>query len=403
MVSARAAAAALALAVACVPPPAPARADGAPRDVAEQIEQESAELNRVRSELQKARSEAQTYAARETKILQQLNDLDSDLVLKQRLLAGLARKEDRVSADLARVRDRLAEERAQLDERRGVLRRRLRNIYKFGERPGLQVLLGATSAVDLVRRFDWLLLVAAQDRLLADRIRESVDQVTRTEEELRGKQEEVRRIRLESEQEEAELVRKKDERRSLLESVRTERAQHEDVVQELEQAEKDLQRLLADLEERAKRARLGNELPPGGTGFAGAKGRLPWPVDGKVTRWFGVQKDKRFGTSTFNGGVDIEARRKSDVVAVHRGRADYVNWLPGYGQCIILNHGAGYYTLYAHTSSVLVSVGDPVERGDVIATVGDTGSLLGNVLHFEIRKDAEPINPAPWLTSTTLR
>lgn len=403
MVSARAVAAALSLAVACVPGPTRAQADAASPDVTEQIEQESAELDRVRSELQKARTEAKTYAAREGKILQQLNDLDSDLVLKQRLLAGLARKEDRVSADLVRVRDRLAAERAQLDERRGVLRRRLRNIYKFGERPGLQVLLGASSAVDLVRRFDWLLLVAAQDRLLADRIRESVDTVARTEEELLGKQEEVRRIRLESEQEQAELVRKKDERRSLLESVRTEREQHDDVVKELEQAEKDLQRLLADLAEREKRDRLGNDLPPGGTGFAEAKGRLPWPVEGKVTRWFGVQKDKRFGTSTFNGGVDIEARRKTDVVAVHRGRADYVNWLPGYGQCIILNHGGGYYTLYAHTSSVLLSVGDRVERGDVIATVGDTGSLLGNVLHFEIRKDAEPINPAPWLTSTALR
>ena len=130
---------------------------------------------------------------------------------------------------------------------------------------------------------------------------------------------------------------------------------------------------------------------------------LSWPVQGKVTRWYGVHKDKRFGTSTFNGGLDIEARHKSDVVAVHEGRADYVNWLPGYGQCIIINHGGGYYTLYAHTSTVLVAVGDNIGRGQVIATVGDTGSLLGNILHFEIRKDAEPINPAPWMSATKLR
>ena len=122
-----------------------------------------------------------------------------------------------------------------------------------------------------------------------------------------------------------------------------------------------------------------------------------------MTRWFGVHKDKRFGTSTFNGGVDIRADDETDVIAVHAGRADYVDWLPGYGQCIILNHGGGYFTLYAHTSSVFVNPGDRVEAGDVIASVGDTGSLFGNILHFEIRKDAEPINPAPWLRSVPLR
>ena len=140
-----------------------------------------------------------------------------------------------------------------------------------------------------------------------------------------------------------------------------------------------------------------------GTSFASAKGRLPWPVQGKVSRWFGVQKDPRFGTSTFNGGIDIQAERESDVVCVHPGRVDYVDWLPGYGQCIIVNHGDGYYTLYAHTAKVFVGVGDDARAGEVIASVGDTGSLLGNVLHFEIRKDAEPINPAPWLSATKLR
>jgi septal ring factor EnvC (AmiA/AmiB activator) len=377
-------------------PPAP--------DVTRQIEEESAELDRVRGALEKARESAKTFAAKETKVLQQLNAIDSDLGLKERLLAGLSRKESRLEADLERTRLHLAEEQRRLEERRIVLQRRLRNIYKFGEHPGLQVLLGASSAVDLVRRFDWLLLVAAQDRMLAEKINESLDVVTRIEADLVEKQAEVRQIRVESEQERAELVRRKDERGSLLQSIRTERKKHDGVVRELEEAEKNLHQLLAELQERAKRGQsFGGELPPEGTGFAQRKGHLPWPVEGKVTRWFGVQQDKRFGTSTFNGGIDIEAEARADVMAVHRGRVDYVNWLPGYGQCIILNHGSGYFTLYAHTSSVLVNVGDSVEQGDVIATVGDTGSLLGDVLHFEIRKDAEPINPAPWMRSTTLK
>jgi septal ring factor EnvC (AmiA/AmiB activator) len=378
-----------------VPSPAPAPFDA-------RIEQESAELERVRNELDHARKEASTYVQRESQVLGQLNELDSALALQERLLAGLTRKEDRLRSELALTRERVERERDRLEERRGILRRRLRNIYKVGEQPGLQAILGATSAVDLVRRFDWLLLVAAQDRNLYDDVQESVQRVREAEAELARKMGEVAGVRAESEQEKADLVLKKDERRTLLDSVRNEKSRKQRVVTELEQAEQQLQHLLAELEEKAKSATLGGDLPPGGTGFAAAKGRLPWPAAGKVTRWFGVQKDKRFGTSTFNGGLDIEADRETEVIAVHSGRADYVNWLPGYGQCIILNHGDGYYTLYAHTSTVFVTAGDMVRMGDVIATVGDTGSLLGDVLHFEIRKDAEPINPAPWLGSTKL-
>jgi septal ring factor EnvC (AmiA/AmiB activator) len=365
-----------------------AQPSSVPDSIQARIDHEAAELERVRRELEKVRAEAKSLGARESQVLKQLNAIDSDLGLKERLLSGLQRKQARLGADLDRLQQRLEVERRNLEERRTVLRRRLRNIYKVGERPGLQVLLGATSAVDLVRRFDWLLLVAAQDRALFEDIQRSVTVVRGAEAELAQQAKEVEAVRRESEREKAELVRKKDERSSLLSSVRTQKEEHQNLIGELEEAERQVKGLLASLEERARAAALEGELPAG-TGFAAAKGKLPWPVEGKVARWFGLQRDKRFGTSTFNGGIDIQAGKESDVVAVHSGRADYVNWLPGYGQCIILNHGDGYYTLYAHTSSVFVQPGDQVEGGEVIASVGNTGSLLGDVLHFEIRKDAE--------------
>ena len=368
----------------------------------EDIDREAAELERVRRELEKAREERSSYANRETRILGQLNSLDSDLSLKERLLAGLERKEGRLASDLALTRERLDRERALLDERRDVLRRRLRNIYKVGEKPGLQVLLGATSAVDLVRRFDWFLLIAAQDRRLYGDVQESVAAVRTAETDLARQMEEVQGVRAESEREREDLLSKRDQRGELLESVRGEKRRRESVIAELEAAEKQVQKLLAELEEKAARAALeGGELD--GDTFVAAKGRLPWPVAGKVTRWYGIQKDRRFGTSTFNGGIDIAAERETEVTAVHPGRADYVNWLPGYGQCIILSHGGGYYSLYAHTAKVFVSVGEYVAAGDVIASVGDTGSLVGSALHFEIRRDAEPIDPAPWLAPVKLR
>jgi septal ring factor EnvC (AmiA/AmiB activator) len=369
----------------------------------DEIARETQALERIREQLVKAREEAAAQSQKEAKFLSALNSVDAELVLKDRLLAGLSRQEGRLIADLEETQTELTSERDRLEGRREILRRRLRNIYKVGERPGLQVLLGATSAVDLIRRFDWLLLVAAQDRLLCESIQESIAAVSAVEEELARKLGEVRAVREESRREHAELSSLRQKRQELLVSAQREKKRQEQLVQEYEQSEKEVQELLTELEERARLFGQVPELPPEGTGFAEARGRLPWPVQGKVIRWFGIQKESRFGTSTFNGGIDIRAPQGAEVLAVHRGRADYVNWLPGYGQCIILNHGSGYYTLYAHTSRVFVTPGDFVATGDVIATVGDTGSLLGEVLHFEIRKDAEPLNPAPWLEAVRLR
>jgi septal ring factor EnvC (AmiA/AmiB activator) len=368
-----------------------------------EIARETQALERIRAQLVKAREEAAAQSAKEAKFLSALNSVDAELVLKDRLLAGLLRQEERLVADLEETQKELEDERTRLEDRRGILRRRLRNIYKVGERPGLQVLLGATSAVDLIRRFDWLLLVAAQDRLLCESIQESIAAVSAVEEELARKLSGVRAVREESRREHAELSSLRKKREDLLASAQRERKRQEQLIQEYEHSEEEVQALLTELEEKARFFGEVPELPPDGAGFAAARGRLPWPVQGKVIRWFGIQKESRFGTSTFNGGIDIRASQGAEVLAVHSGRADYVNWLPGYGQCIILNHGGGYYTLYAHTSRVFVTPGDVVATGDVIASVGDTGSLLGDVLHFEIRKDAEPVNPAPWLEPVRLK
>jgi septal ring factor EnvC (AmiA/AmiB activator) len=130
--------------------------------------------------------------------------------------------------------------------------------------------------------------------------------------------------------------------------------------------------------------------------FAKNRGRLPWPATGRVARGFGQQTNPRFGTSTFSSGIDIAAPFGAAIQAVSRGRVEYVNWLEGYGKCVILNHGSGYYTLYAHASEIAVAVGKEVAAGEVIGKVGDTGSTSGTVLHFEIRRGKEALNPLEW-------
>jgi murein DD-endopeptidase MepM/ murein hydrolase activator NlpD len=121
------------------------------------------------------------------------------------------------------------------------------------------------------------------------------------------------------------------------------------------------------------------------------------PVEGRVVRPFGTSKHPEFGTVTFNSGLDIEARSGSPVRAVARGKVEYASTLPGYGNCIILNHGGGYYTLYAHASRVLAKQGEIIEAGRVIAETGVGEAGEAPRLHFEIRRSKEALDPGAWL------
>ena len=137
--------------------------------------------------------------------------------------------------------------------------------------------------------------------------------------------------------------------------------------------------------------------PPVGGDFAKQRGRLPWPVKGKILKPFGVSEHPEFKTVVMNKGINIGVPLGTPVKAVADGSVEYVNWLPGYGKCIIVNHGGGYYTLYAHASEVFPRQGEAVKAGQVIAESGDTGSLNGSQLYFEVRKGRDPVDPGQWL------
>ena len=158
------------------------------------------------------------------------------------------------------------------------------------------------------------------------------------------------------------------------------------------------QALIGELEKKRlaqERGGPGGVIPLYGD-FSKNRGRLPWPVTGRLLGSFGYQKNPRFGTATYNSGIDIAAKFGTPIAAVSKARVDLVTWLDGYGKCAILNHGGGFYTLYAHASEILVSVGKEVAAGEIIGKVGDTGSTIGTALHFEIRQGKTALNPLDW-------
>jgi septal ring factor EnvC (AmiA/AmiB activator) len=227
---------------------------------------------------------------------------------------------------------------------------------------------------------------------------------TRQEAIAQGRQELVA-LRRAVETRRATLNGEAERRRTLLASVRDDRATNERMAVELQDAAQRLEALVRELGRRAPprpvavRPRSPDAGPARGPaiGLGVLRGQLPWPVEGSIVAGFGRQVHARFGTETTRRGVDIAAAEGAPIRAVHGGTILYRGRLRGYGNLVILDHGEGYYTLYAHVADVLVDQGARVKAGQTIAQVGEMGSVDGPRLYFEVRYQGQAEDPQQWL------
>lgn len=180
--------------------------------------------------------------------------------------------------------------------------------------------------------------------------------------------------------------------RDTLNHLLEDRANKATYLQELEEDKKSLEQFVLNFKtgETSRSA-----LPP--ISIAHYKGNLNWPVDGTVFRHFGSYKDSEFQTKKEQNGIDIAVERGQPVQAVYGGEVLYSDWFKSYGNLVILNHGDGYLTFYAHLDQMNVQRGQRIERGQTIGRSGDSGSLEGPYLHFELRKKQLPEDPEQWL------
>jgi murein DD-endopeptidase MepM/ murein hydrolase activator NlpD len=206
--------------------------------------------------------------------------------------------------------------------------------------------------------------------------------------------------------ERAQVAAQAERRRALLSETREDRATHERLAGELTEAARRLETLVRSLARRAPAQRAVARATPApapgpapalGLGLGRERGQLPWPTEGRVVTGFGRETHPRFGTEIPRTGIDIEAPEGTPIRTVAAGTVVYRGWLKGYGNLLVLDHGHGYYTLYAHASQILVDEGDQVQGGELIGRVGQTGSVEGPRLHFEVRHQSRAEDPQLWL------
>lgn len=385
-------------------------------------------LRELREQIQQLESRIASSNAREHDLVTELDGLDRTISLRQSVIRTLSKERARLDKnihntgnqiqlrqrDIDRLTSEYDEMRVQYDALQEVVNRRAVQVYKHWHVDRWTILLNARSIGDLLSRqyyfrkiHHWDVRHLEELNQCADSLKSLEVLIQREQDALRadlGKQENTRnqkdRVIRQKQDEEATLLAKKNSRSAVLADVRSDRDALQQQLQEKQSAAQEIERQIAAME-----ARRSYEAPPpgyfaSGQPFASLKGKLPMPVNGEIVTHFGTYRHPRLGTITENTGVDIQAPMGAPVRSVSDAQVGMVTWLRGFGNTIILDHQDGHYSVYAHLDEVHVAQGNWLRAGEVIGTVGDTGSLEGPRLHFEIWQKRITQDPESWLIRT---
>ena len=372
-------------------PPTHAQSSGSLED---RIKSQKTKLKEIEDEIKRHRAKSSELKKKETDVVKQLSYLDKEIALSTKYLSGLKKKEALLMQQIDSLRADITVESDVLTRQKERLATRLRRMYMDGPEHQWVFVMGGENMAEKLRRYKFMRMIAEYD---AGLVREVSDRKLGLEVEQAGVTEalsEIAALRRTQETEAEGLKKNKATRVSMLNRIRKDNAEHKQAITDLEKSQERLRDLIGELERKRVGGKEPTGLPPGG--FASLKGKLSRPVEGQIIGTFGQSRHPRFGTVTFNNGIDIQARAGAPIRSVAAGRVEFVDWIEGYGNCIILNHGGGYYTLYAHASEVLVRADEEVSANAVIAEVGDSGSLNGYACHFEVRKSKQALNPMEW-------
>jgi septal ring factor EnvC (AmiA/AmiB activator) len=374
----------------------------AQHSVTKQLEESQRRLEEIKAERDRLQQQRARLQGQVHDVNDELTNLERQKESTQRIvneierqIGGLAGQLDHASAELILAEDNLA-------ERHAILERRLMDIYKRGALYAFQVLLTAESFGDLLSRYKYLYLTSRQDRALVQDVEKLRNRVVVQRNDILRVRGELDRRRQEREAEYERYGELANERARRLAQLKRSAQATEQKLSALERDEARLTDVLAALERARREAKvrggagLGPIAGPGSITTADI-GKLDWPVDGTIVYRFGRDTLPSGGVIRWNG-IGIAAAAGTPVKAVEAGRVRLVGQFGTYGLTILVEHGNGYYSVYAHLQSASVKLNDAVNKAQVIGTVGGLSSDYGPHLHFEIRGENQiALDPADWL------
>jgi len=371
------------------------------------------QLEKLKAEIGKLQSTLQQFKGERSRLQGDLRKSEVDISDSQKKILQIQQQLEQQQKELLKLQEHRKQLQQAKTDQQEQIAQQVRAAYQIGRQNKLKALLNQEEPDKISRAmvyYDYF------NRARTDQIEAYIDVISQLDQmqpQIEEKAESLRSAKADLDQQHKQLLGAKQDRErtfaKLSATIQSKDEQLKQMARDRSALEDVLKKIEREALARAQRERErergnksggggGKALPEGGyiaTGkpFQSLRGQLPWPVAGKADNRFGSQ---RGGPEMHWQGINISAREGETVRAIHNGRVVFADWLRGSGLLIIIDHGDGYLSLYAHNQTLLRNTGDTVKGGDAIATVGNSGGQEQAGLYFEIRHKGVPTDPAEW-------
>lgn len=355
--------------------------------LASSLDQKKEELSEVNSQLKERKQQLRENEQQQQNVVKELDRIEQDIAQISSELEKYDQELSTLQQSIDEIEPQLKEKEEALEEKTEVLHQRLRDIYMQGNLSYLEVLLDSTSMSDFLTRLDFLKRLMDNDAKLVNETAAERDEIARQKHELEQKKERVSSLKRATEVKQNSLSSRSQDREETLKRLQSDKAACERAIEELEASSQKLTQII----QQHQSNNSSNPSPPQGNGS------MIWPAAGGITSGYGMRWHPISGVYKMHTGIDIGAPHGAPVKAADGGTVIYADWMSGYGNTVIVDHGGGISTLYAHLSGFAVGYGSRVGQGQDIAYVGSTGYSTGPHLHFEVRINGHHTNPLGYL------
>lgn len=357
------------------------------------IERYRQEAEKLDEEIEQTREQVRRATDQEVDILTNLNRIDYKIDKVNRRIRSQRSRLNALEKKIQSNREAHKQLVKEIDINEAYAAKRLVALYKMRQLGTIQFLASSESIYEMLQRKSYLEKLLAHDEANRNELAADRSRLRKVLDKLNAQKVNQRRIETDISDELRALSDNKKQRVKVLSAIRTQKSARLAALESL-------QKVAATLEQTIDALTRETETVPQNVAihsFEELKGLLKMPVKGNIVNLFGPYQDTRFNVTVFRSGIDIKTQPGSSIQTVYTGRVLYADWFKGYGNMMIIDHGGNYYTVYAHLQNMLKRKGDHVNTGEDIATAGDTGSIIGPALHFEIRHHGKPLDPMQWI------
>ena len=372
------------------------------RDYDAELDYQSEAINNVRKEIEETRRRIKSEKKKEKSTARRLTNIDKEISLTDKLYTQLKQELGKTETDIDKLSTAIQANEHQLEILRDRYAVRVVQMYKKGTLADIEKLLSSSSWRQAVYRAKYMGVISNLDQKTQNKIKSLLIDIGRQRIGLESSYRNKVRLKKDQENSKITLRASRKKRQQELDKIRNNQAELTKYLEEKQAGMQELESLLKKIRQekssydRADRIRKQQAALKTQT-FGKLKGQLPWPAAGRVVKRFGRTWNSERKTTTENPGIDIKGKPGSPIRSVIGGIITTITYIRGYGTTIIIDHGGGFYTVYSHVTNVETNEESEVQAGDVIAYMGDAGSIDGSKLHFEIWGHGQKLNPEKWL------